>query len=125
MTVNRSADQAGPSTMSIFLASTASKSSKTTPTGTSADTTSTPLLASADEVLTIDMKHKSEEDILSEFLEVTGAKTVKPKPEEIEALKLLEEQKEKSGRDSERSKAVRAQWKKEQAMLAAARGDLA
>jgi len=50
---------------------------------------------------------------------------VTPKQEEMEALKDLEEQKERSARDSERSKAVRAQWKKEQAMLAAARGDVA
>jgi len=50
---------------------------------------------------------------------------VAPKQEEMEALRDLEEQKERSARDSERSKAVRAQWKKEQAMLAAARGDVA
>jgi large subunit ribosomal protein MRP49 len=130
MTVNRTADHAGPSTLSIFLSSNPSSTTASTPspdslTGTSSDTTSTPLLASAAEVLTIDMKHKSEDDILNEFLEVTGAATVDPKPDELESLRDLEEQKERSARDSERSMAVRTQWKKEQAMLAAARGELA
>jgi large subunit ribosomal protein MRP49 len=70
------------------------------------------------------MKHKSEEDILAEFLEVSGAQVVNPTASEMDALRDLEEQRERSAKDSERSKKVRAQWKKEQEMLAAARGEV-
>jgi large subunit ribosomal protein MRP49 len=123
MSVARTADQAGPSTLSIFLRDSpaSSTSSSEKPTHTSADTTTGALRASAAEVLTIDMKDKSEDDILAEFMEVSGAKRVVPTTSEMEALRELEEQKERSAKDSERSKKVRAQWKKEQAMLSAAR----
>ncbi|KAF2432002.1 hypothetical protein EJ08DRAFT_648400 [Tothia fuscella] len=132
ITINRSTDSSTSPTLSIFLRESQSQSSSTSssstttpsPTHTSADTVKTPLLASAAQVLTIDLKHKSEDDILSEFLDVSGAKKVQPSTSELEGLRELEEQRERSAKDSERSKKVRAQWKKEQAMLAAARGDV-
>jgi large subunit ribosomal protein MRP49 len=124
ISVTRTADQAGPSTLSIFLRDSPNSSASSPPAAaapSSADTTTVPLRASAAEVLTIDMKNKSEDDILAEFMEVSGATRVVPTASELLDLGELEQQKEKSTRDSERSKKVRAQWKKEQAMLSAAR----
>lgn len=71
------------------------------------------------------MKHKSEEQILKEFMKITGGKEVQPMQGELDTLKELEEFRERSRKDSERSKAVREKWKREQEMLKEARGELA
>jgi large subunit ribosomal protein MRP49 len=117
MTVNRTADKEGPCVLSVHLASPTSSSSETTPAPSSE---AEPSLATPD-VLTIDMKMKQESEILAQLMEMTGAKQVEPTPEEVELMRDLEEQSVKSERDSVRSKAWRAQWKKEQNMLKAAR----
>jgi large subunit ribosomal protein MRP49 len=67
------------------------------------------------------MKMKQESEILVQLIEATGAKQVEPTQEEVELMRDLEEHSIKSENDSERSKAWRAQWKKEQNMLKAAR----
>jgi len=68
------------------------------------------------------MKNRTEDAIWEEFVKASGAKEVKPTKDETQMLADLEEQKIKGNKDSERSKLVRAQFKKEQAMLDAARG---
>jgi len=75
-------------------------------------------------VVTIDMKHKSDEQILKEFMNITGGKEVQPTQGELDTLKELEEFRERARKDSERSKAVREKWKREQEMLKQARGEL-
>jgi len=76
-------------------------------------------------VVTINMKHKSEEQILEEVMKITGGKEVQPTQGELDTLRELEEFRERSRKDSERSKAVREKWKREQEMLKQARGELA
>ena len=76
-------------------------------------------------VVKIDMKHKSEEQILKEFMKVSGGKEVEPTQGELDTLRELEEFRERARKDSERSKAVREKWKREQEMLKQARGELA
>lgn len=75
-------------------------------------------------VVTIDMKHKTEEQILKEFMKITGGKEIQPTQGELDTLKELEEFRERARKDSERSKAVREKWKKQQEMLKQARGEL-
>jgi len=87
--------------------------------------TKVPGPSQSQDVVKIDMKHKSEEQILKEFMKITGGKEVQPMQGELDTLKELEEFRERSRKDSERSKAVREKWKREQEMLKEARGELA
>lgn len=86
--------------------------------------TTIPKARADQEVLELDMKHKSEDEILSAFLQATRAREVQPTQGELDDLRELEEFRDRSLRDSTRSKGVRAAWKREQEMLKAAKGEL-
>ena len=105
MTVSRSENKESPCVLSVHLSPPSSEpTSETKPN-----------------ILQIDMKMKQESEILSQLITATGAKQVEPTSEEVEMMRELEEQEVKSERDSVRSRAARAQWKKEQDMLKQAR----
>jgi len=87
--------------------------------------TKVPAPSPSQSVVKIDMKHKSEEQILKEFIKITGGKEVQPTQGELDTLTELEEFRERARKDSQRSKAVREKWKREQEMLKQARGELA
>lgn len=74
-------------------------------------------------VVDVQMKHKSEDEILADMLSVTGGQAVQPTQGELDTLKELEEFRERSKKDSVRSKEVRAKWKREQEMLRLAKGE--
>jgi large subunit ribosomal protein MRP49 len=84
-----------------------------------------PVPSPSQSVIRIDMKHKSEEQILEEFMKITDGKEVHPTQGELDTLRELEEFRQRARKDSERSKAVREKWKREQEMLKQARGELA
>jgi large subunit ribosomal protein MRP49 len=107
MVVARSDDKDSPCVLSVHLASPSSDGTPTTETSPN--------------VLEIDMKMKQESEILSQLIQMTGARQVEPTTEEVEMMRDLEQQKVKCERDSTRSRAARAQWKKEQDMLRQAR----
>lgn len=164
MTVNRTAEQTGPATLSIFLTRTTAPTQKelldqenpnATTTIDSPETPSAPLLPSeslpdtfqplrylepqdddglrgktrgpspTQRVIEVAMKHKSEDEILADMLKVTGGQEVQPTQGELDTLKELEDFRERSRRDSVRSKEVRAKWKREQEMLRLAKGEAA
>jgi large subunit ribosomal protein MRP49 len=81
----------------------------------------TPGTATGEEVTTINMKHRNEEEILAEFMEVTGAVQVQPTPGELETMRELEEQAERSKIDYQKNNEVKAAIKREQDMLKQAR----
>lgn len=126
------AEEASPSDVQATPETTESLPSDNLPPGTSqplrklqeAIKTTIPKARADQEVLEIDMKHKSEDEILSAFLTATRAREVQPTQGELDDLRELEEFREKSLRDSTRSKGVRAAWKREQEMLKAAKGEL-
>ncbi len=70
------------------------------------------------------MKHRTETEILEDFLKVTGGTVVRPTLEDEEELRSLEEMKERSGRDSQRSKELNAARRKELDILRLARGEV-
>ena len=76
-------------------------------------------------VETIDMKHKSESQILDELIRMTGAIQLEPTEAEKDELRLLEEQRVRSERDSKAAAEKRAKVKREQQLLEQARGDIA
>lgn len=69
------------------------------------------------------MKHKREDEILADMLSMTGGQQIEPTQGELDTLKELEDFRDRSRKDSERSKEVRAKWKREQEMLKQARGE--
>ena len=71
------------------------------------------------------MKHKSESQILDELIRMTGAIQLEPTEAEKDELRLLEEQRVRSERDSKAAAEKRAKVKREQQLLEQARGDIA
>src|SRR5579871_160141 len=86
--------------------------------------TTIPTPSPSQTVVKIDMKHKSEDQILKEFMKITGGKEVHPTQGELDTLKELEEFRERARKDSERSKAVREKWKREKEILREARDEI-
>ncbi|KAI9834891.1 MAG: hypothetical protein M1819_002799 [Sarea resinae] len=131
MTINRTTDQAGPATMSIFYATpsadadTSSSTSSPAPTsstsGDKAPSDHTPF----ERVQTVNMKHKHESEILAKLMELTKAVPVEATAEELEELRELEEQAAQGERDARRMEQINAQQKRREVMLAQARGDMA
>lgn len=70
------------------------------------------------------MNHRSSAEILGEVLRLTKAEPVEATGEERELLGRLEEQRRRSERDSVLSREVRAKKRREEELLAQARGDL-
>ncbi|KAI9844552.1 MAG: hypothetical protein M1837_005511 [Sclerophora amabilis] len=135
MTVDRTSDQEGPATMTIFF-SAPSESDSPTAAPTPISSTTSPALSTApttptsdsppvDHVESIDMKHKHESAILSQLIELTGAMPIAATPEEMEQLRDLKERGERAEEDSARMAEVNAQRKREEAILAQARGEVA
>ena len=111
MTVNRSTDQAGPATLTVFF-------SKADGEGVTATTNT----ESGGRVETIDMKHKQETDILKELLLETGAKEIQATPEEESELRQLAEEGIWSEQDRRRSRLDLETRRREKQMLEQARG---
>lgn len=76
-------------------------------------------------VETINMKHKTESQILDELIKLTGAYAIEPTEAEREELRSLEEQRVLSERDSKAAAERRAAEKREKELLEQARGDIA
>ncbi|KAB2573124.1 hypothetical protein DBV05_g8177 [Lasiodiplodia theobromae] len=119
ITVDRTAAQSDPAVMNIIFSSSSSAPSSSTSTEAQSATTS------ANRTVTIQMKHKTESEILQQLYEATGAQEVEPTEVEKEELQELKEYDERSRRDSERQTEVNRQRKREAEMLAAARGGVA
>jgi large subunit ribosomal protein MRP49 len=76
-------------------------------------------------VETINMKHRTDSEILTQLMALTRAKPVYATPEEVEQLRELEEARKQSLRDQTRSIKENEKRKKRDAMLAQARGEIA
>ena len=112
MTVNRTSDQSGPATMTIFFLS---KNNPDLSTASSNNSTS------IERVEVIDMKHKHESDILRELLKTTGAEEIKTTEEEKFQLQEIEEEKARSDQDRIRSRNDLEAKRREAQLLAQAR----
>jgi large subunit ribosomal protein MRP49 len=107
MTVNRTTNQLGPATMTIYFAPDVPKP----------DAGST--VNERTEV--IDMKHKMEGEILRKFMEVTKAQEVKPTEEELEEMRGYAEQAEQGEKDRVRESLRLETMRREAALLSQAR----
>ncbi|KAI4195270.1 MAG: hypothetical protein LQ350_007289 [Teloschistes chrysophthalmus] len=126
MTVNRSQDQAGPATLTIFYASP--HDSLTSPPSSAAPSSSTTSNSSTSDhtpferAETISMKHRHESQILSDLLNLTKATPVVASPEEEAELQALADEKKRSEADRVRNAAYTEQKRQEKALLDQARG---
>lgn len=130
MTVDRTAQPQDIPTMTVFFAPENAQLTSSSPTGSAAPTSSTSGdKAPSDYTPTerteiIDMKNRTDEEILRDFMRVTKAQQVEATPDELEELRRLEEQRIRSERESKISLAVREKKKREEALLAQARGEV-
>lgn len=113
MLINRSENQAGPATMSIYFrqASASSDPSSTTeavrnmaplaqqPHSSIKNEHPAPAPDEGERVVTIDMKNVHSDKILSEFLAKTGATVIHPSPDEQAEMRQIEERKEHAAVD--------------------------
>ncbi|KAA8565334.1 hypothetical protein EYC84_011050 [Monilinia fructicola] len=126
MTVNRSTDTSSPATLTIHFTSpptpapprpsTALPRTRPRPPSPGAPTTYTK---------TIECKHRNDNAILYDLMELTKAQKVLPTDAEKQMLKDLAAQKLKSERDSLLSAAVNEKIRAEKAILDQARGEVA
>lgn len=131
MTIDRSASSADPAILSIHFApqdaAQTSNSATSSPAPVDSTTSSTTPSdhAPTERVQSIDMKHRTNLEILQDVIRLTKAFPVEPTPEEQEEMRLLEEQRVRSLRDSKLSQEVRTRQKREKELLEQARGDVA
>lgn len=103
MTVDRTALQDDPAVMSVHIQPEDSKTEK---------------------IEKINMKDYRSSEILDALVQLTKASVIEPTTEDQELLAKLEEQRQRSLRDSKISLELRARVKREKEMLQQARGDL-
>lgn len=131
MTINRTTDQKGPATMTVYFGdpTTAENTPSTVSSTTTTQASIAPVAKSTpvvpiQRIATINMKHRDQSQILAQLLTITKAVPVKPTEEETEQIKELKEQQRLSEQDSKRSQAVNEKRKRAEAMLAQARGEV-
>ncbi|KAK5711121.1 hypothetical protein LTR15_012606 [Elasticomyces elasticus] len=133
MTVDRTARPEDAAMMSVHYTSSnptlSSDSSAAGPAPVASTSPSSTLIEAdantTEDVRTIDMKHRTNSEILDELVRMTKAKIVEATAEEVEELRALEEQRVRGAKDSAKSLEVRARLKREKDLLEQARGEMA
>lgn len=109
------------------IQTSSSPTSSPAPIDSTSTTTDTPASdhTPAERVETINMKHRTNSEILQELVRITRAYPIEPTVEEQQELRLLEEQRVRGERDRRSSLEARARVKRERELLEQARGELA
>lgn len=140
MIINRSSNNAGPATLSIYFRQAAAAAAAPTPAAGSAapkvnhitplaqqprsSTTNecpAPPPAEGERVVTIEMKHQHSDAILQEFLAKTGAAVLRPSPDEENEMRQTEDLKERAAIDRSIMKKYIDDKRAEERLLARAR----
>lgn len=124
MTVDRNVPQTDPATMTVFFASSDAPQ-KAVPTQSTSGDKPPSDYAPTERTEEISMTNQTSGDILEELLRVTKATLVQPTQQDREDLEVLQAAKIRSEKDSKLSVEVRASKKREEAILAQARGEIA
>ena len=124
MTVNRSNNQEGPATLTVYFAPLRNSSATTSPApSSSTDPSTTPSgNTAADRIATIDMKHKNDSEILSRLLELTKGMPYEATPEELDELREVDVEERRSMKDREAQAKLNEVRRQEKALLDLARG---
>lgn len=139
MVVNRTREQHGPATLSIYLrtgdaaqaqsqAQAQAQAQAQNPADSWASIASStegkaraPAPAEGETVVTINMKNVRSDDILKQFMERTGARQLEPTPEDQEEMARLAELQERAAYDKEVQRRYRDKIQSEKKMLEKAR----
>ncbi|AEO61863.1 hypothetical protein MYCTH_2312533 [Thermothelomyces thermophilus ATCC 42464] len=127
MVVNRSHNQEGPATLTLYFR----EPGATLPADLPQPSSSTQGLAKApppvegERALTIDMKNRRSEAILKEFMEKSGAVPVKMSPEDEATMREVEEREARGAIDRERIRKQNEAIKREKQMIAQAQSEAA
>lgn len=122
ITIDRSAHANDPATLSIHYGSADTRPTSDLSTAQDSDA---PDSDSTETIKTIEMKNRTNSEILAELQRVTEAYPVEPTPEDLEEMRQLEEQRIRSQADSKLAKQVKAKQLREKRMLEQARGEIA
>ncbi|KAJ8062642.1 hypothetical protein OCU04_009164 [Sclerotinia nivalis] len=127
MTVNRTKDTSAPATLTIHFTNPDLAASSPPPINSTASNPATPSASGAltTYTKTIDCKHRDDNAILYDLMELTKAKKVLPTEAEKQMMKDLAAMKLKSEQDSILSAAVNEKIRAEKAILDQARGEVA
>ncbi|MCJ1353109.1 MAG: hypothetical protein MMC33_003094 [Icmadophila ericetorum] len=128
MTINRTTDQSGPATLSIFFAPPLTDSNSPTASPAPTQSASTHHTTSNHEpferVEAIDIKNLPESEILRRLMSATKAMGVEPSVEERAEMERLAEERKRSEIDRERMELENLKRKREKALLDMARGGM-
>ncbi|KAI9734705.1 MAG: hypothetical protein M1818_006692 [Claussenomyces sp. TS43310] len=131
MSVTRTTNQEGPALLTIHFTDATSAHTIPPPVSstTAARTSVGPVAATTSMPPTqrtevINMKHRTDSEILSQLMALTKARPVDPTPRDLEDIRKLEEFKVKSDADKAVSQKVRDDKAHHAAMLAQARGEI-
>ena len=125
MTVNRSIDQEGSATLSVFFAPAprlSSASASPAPSSSTDPSTASSGHAPANRIATIDMKYKHESEILSRLLELTNGRQYEASPDELAELRGVDDERKRSERDRMAQARLNEIKRQEKALLDVARG---
>lgn len=125
MTVERTGDQEGPASLTVFFTTPSANSTSGGAAGpitlTSGENAPSDQLSNAETTKSINMKHKHESKILEELMQLVQAKQVEPTEQEREELMELEEERKRSEQDRMRQAAVLASRRRQAEILAQAK----
>lgn len=122
MTINRTSNQEGPSTLTVFFAPCLNSTEATASSVSSSSPDASPALDLSKRVEIIDMKHKREGEILSRLLEVTSGRPYETSPEEHAELREIEDYRRSSQTDRKAQARLNEVKRQEKALLDQARG---
>jgi large subunit ribosomal protein MRP49 len=130
MSITRTENQEGPALMTIHLTTKTLPLNTVQPTFPTAEILSptTPAAATpplTGSIATINMKHRSESEILTQLISITKAVPTHPSQDELDQMRELEQQRNLSEKDSQRSHAVNEKRRRRDAMLAQAQSGVA
>ncbi|GAP92369.2 putative 50S ribosomal protein mrp49 protein [Rosellinia necatrix] len=134
MIVNRSSNNAGPATMSIYFRQPSSSEAPSIteivrnmlplaqqPRSSTTDEHPAPPPEEGEKVVTIDMKNIHSDAILAEFLTKTGATLIHPTPEEVNLQRQIDDMEERAAVDRSIVKKFIEDKRHEERMLALAK----
>lgn len=127
MTVTRSKDKSGPATLTIHFTSPEQAANSSPPINSTASNPAVPSSSGAPTTYTkvIECKHRANDEILRDLMELTKAQKVLPTDTDRQLLKELTARRLKSQQDSKLSAIVNAKIRAEKAILNQARGEVA
>lgn len=127
MVVNRTTNQEGPATLTLYFREPGATLSSEVPQPSSSSEgfSKAPAPAEGERVLMIDMKNRHSTAILKEFMDKSGAVAVKPTAQDEADLAAVEELEARSKIDEARVRKMNEAAKREKQMIAQAHSEAA